>query len=109
MIAAGESGGILDTILQRLSEYIEKRVKLLSSVRKALIYPTAIIVIAIGEPAGVTRLTGAIALLPMTETCVASVCSTFRSVPATPSGQQPSALPRWARCACWRRLLSGPR
>ncbi|MGD8376367.1 MAG: type II secretion system F family protein [Acidobacteriota bacterium] len=48
MIAAGESGGILDTILQRLSEYIEKKVKLISSVRKALIYPTAIIVIAIG-------------------------------------------------------------
>jgi type IV pilus assembly protein PilC len=48
MIAAGEAGGILDTILQRLSEYIEKKVKLISAVRKALIYPTAIIVIAIG-------------------------------------------------------------
>jgi len=48
MIAAGESGGILDTILQRLSEYIEKRVKLIAAVRKALIYPTAIILIAVG-------------------------------------------------------------
>ena len=48
MIAAGEAGGILDTILQRLSDYIEKRVKLISSVRKALIYPIAIITIAIG-------------------------------------------------------------
>jgi type IV pilus assembly protein PilC len=48
MIAAGEAGGILDTILQRLSDYIEKKVKLISSVRKALIYPSAIIVIAIG-------------------------------------------------------------
>ncbi len=48
MIAAGESGGILDTILQRLSTYIEKRVKLQSAVRSAMIYPVAVITIAIG-------------------------------------------------------------
>ena len=48
MIAAGETGGILDTIMRRLSEYIEKKVKLITAVRKALIYPTAIIVIAVG-------------------------------------------------------------
>src|SRR6266704_2745041 len=46
MVAAGEAGGILDTILQRLSVYIEKAVKLRSQVRSALIYPTAVIVIA---------------------------------------------------------------
>ncbi len=46
MIAAGEAGGILDTILQRLSVYIEKAVKLASQVRSALIYPIAVIVIA---------------------------------------------------------------
>jgi type IV pilus assembly protein PilC len=46
MIAAGEAGGILDTILQRLSVYIEKAVKLRSQVRSALIYPVAVIVIA---------------------------------------------------------------
>ena len=46
MIAAGEAGGILDTILQRLSVYIEKAVKLASQVRAALIYPIAVIVIA---------------------------------------------------------------
>ena len=46
MIAAGEAGGILDTILQRLSVYIEKSVKLTSQVRSALIYPIAVIVIA---------------------------------------------------------------
>ena len=46
MIAAGEAGGILDTILQRLSVYIEKAVKLRSQVRSAMIYPTAVIVIA---------------------------------------------------------------
>jgi type IV pilus assembly protein PilC len=46
MIAAGEAGGILDTILQRLSVYIEKSVKLRSQVRSALIYPVAVIIIA---------------------------------------------------------------
>ena len=46
MVAAGEAGGILDTILQRLSVYIEKAVKLASQVRSALIYPIAVIVIA---------------------------------------------------------------
>ena len=46
MVAAGEAGGILDTILQRLSVYIEKAVKLRSQVRSALIYPVAVIVIA---------------------------------------------------------------
>lgn len=48
MVAAGEAGGILDTILQRLSTYIEKAVKLKSSVRSASIYPVAVITIAIG-------------------------------------------------------------
>ena len=46
MVAAGEAGGILDTILQRLSVYIEKAVKLASQVKSALIYPIAVIVIA---------------------------------------------------------------
>ncbi len=46
MVAAGEAGGILDTILQRLSVYIEKAVKLRSQVRSAMIYPVAVIVIA---------------------------------------------------------------
>ena len=48
MIAAGEAGGILDTILQRLSTYIEKIVKLRSAIRSALVYPVAVILIAIG-------------------------------------------------------------
>ncbi|NIP16905.1 MAG: type II secretion system F family protein, partial [Gammaproteobacteria bacterium] len=48
MVAAGEAGGILDTILQRLSTYIEKIVKLRSAVRSASIYPTAVITIAVG-------------------------------------------------------------
>jgi type IV pilus assembly protein PilC len=48
MVAAGEAGGILDIILQRLSTYIEKVVKLKSQVKSALIYPVSIIVIACG-------------------------------------------------------------
>jgi len=47
MIAAGEAGGILDTILQRLSVFIEKIVKLKRALRSALIYPMAILTIAI--------------------------------------------------------------
>jgi type IV pilus assembly protein PilC len=46
MIAAGEAGGILDTILKRLAVYIEKNVKLKGQVKSAMIYPTAVIVIA---------------------------------------------------------------
>lgn len=48
MVAAGETGGILDTILQRLSTFIEKIVKLKSAVRSAMIYPTVILTVAIG-------------------------------------------------------------
>jgi type IV pilus assembly protein PilC len=46
MIAAGEAGGILDTILKRLATYIEKNVKLKSQVKSALVYPVAVISIA---------------------------------------------------------------
>jgi type IV pilus assembly protein PilC len=46
MVAAGEAGGILDTILKRLATYIEKAVKLTGQVKSAMIYPTAVIVIA---------------------------------------------------------------
>jgi type IV pilus assembly protein PilC len=46
MIAAGEAGGILDTILKRLAVYIEKNVKLKGEVKSAMMYPVAVIVIA---------------------------------------------------------------
>jgi type IV pilus assembly protein PilC len=46
MVAAGEAGGILDTILKRLATYIEKAVKLKGQVKSAMIYPIAVIVIA---------------------------------------------------------------
>ena len=46
MVAAGEAGGILDTILKRLATYIEKAVKLKSQVKSAMVYPVAVIGIA---------------------------------------------------------------
>jgi type IV pilus assembly protein PilC len=48
MVEAGETGGILDTILQRLSTYIEKNVKLKAAVKSALIYPVGVLTIAGG-------------------------------------------------------------
>jgi type IV pilus assembly protein PilC len=47
MVEAGETGGILDLILQRLSTFIEKIVKLKRDVISALIYPTAVVVLAV--------------------------------------------------------------
>lgn len=48
MIAAGEAGGILDIILQRLATYIEKVVRLQAQVKSALVYPISVLVIAAG-------------------------------------------------------------
>ena len=47
MIEAGETGGILDTILVRISTYVEKAVKLKAAVKSALIYPVSVISIAV--------------------------------------------------------------
>ena len=47
MVAAGEAGGILDTILNRLAQYIEKAMKLKRKIRGAMIYPAVIISVAI--------------------------------------------------------------
>ena len=48
LVAAGEIGGILDTILNRLAIYIEKAVKLKGQIKSAMFYPIAILVVAIG-------------------------------------------------------------
>ena len=48
MVEAGETGGILDTILQRLSTYIEKNVKLQRAVKSALVYPVGVLTVAGG-------------------------------------------------------------
>src|SRR5690349_6481522 len=46
MIEAGETGGILDVILQRLATYVEKAVKLKAAVKSAMVYPVAVISLA---------------------------------------------------------------
>ncbi|HSD90824.1 MAG TPA: type II secretion system F family protein [Kofleriaceae bacterium] len=48
LVAAGEVGGILDTILNRLAVYIEKAVKLRGQLKSAMFYPAGILVVAIG-------------------------------------------------------------
>lgn len=47
MIAAGEAGGILDTILQRLSVFLEKAVKLKRGIISASVYPSIVVLVAI--------------------------------------------------------------
>jgi type IV pilus assembly protein PilC len=47
MMEAGETGGILDVILQRLAAYVEKAVRLRSAIKSALIYPVAVVSIAV--------------------------------------------------------------
>ncbi len=47
LVAAGEVGGILDTILTRLAVYIEKNAKLRKRVKGAMVYPTCILIVAI--------------------------------------------------------------
>jgi len=46
LVAAGEVGGILDTILQRLATYIEKAVKLKRQIKGAMVYPIGVIIVA---------------------------------------------------------------
>jgi type IV pilus assembly protein PilC len=48
LVAAGEVGGILDTILNRLSLYIEKAIRLKAKVKGAMVYPSVIITVAVG-------------------------------------------------------------
>jgi type IV pilus assembly protein PilC len=46
MIIAGEEGGVLETVLKRVAEYIEKSVKLQGKIKSALVYPVAVLVIS---------------------------------------------------------------
>lgn len=48
LIEAGEVGGILDTILKRLADYIEKAASLKAKVKSAMVYPACIITVAVG-------------------------------------------------------------
>ena len=47
MVEAGETGGILDTILARISQYVEKAVKMRAAIKSALVYPVSVILIAV--------------------------------------------------------------
>jgi len=47
MVAAGEAGGILDTILQRLAAYMEKFAKIKAQIKSAMIYPSVILFVAV--------------------------------------------------------------
>jgi type IV pilus assembly protein PilC len=47
MVEAGEAGGILDAILTRISQYVEKAVKMRAAIKSALVYPVSVIVIAV--------------------------------------------------------------
>ncbi len=48
MVAAGETGGILDTILNRLAAYMEKAMALKKKVKSAMVYPSTILAVAVG-------------------------------------------------------------
>ncbi len=47
MVAAGEAGGILDTILNRLAKHIEKAMKLKKQIKSAMVYPSVVILVAV--------------------------------------------------------------
>lgn len=47
LVAAGETGGVLDSVLQRLAIYIEKAMKLKKKVKGAMIYPSVVMFIAV--------------------------------------------------------------
>ncbi len=48
LVAAGEVGGILDTILGRLTTYIEKNMKIKKQIKSAMVYPSIVMIVAVG-------------------------------------------------------------
>ena len=119
MIAAGETGGILDTILERLAIYIEKEVKLKGQVTSALIYPLAVLTIAtvvVGVilwkviPTFAALFTGLGAELPL-PTRIVVACSEWlvESLPWLVAGAAAGSfgLGRYAATPQGRRVLDG--
>lgn len=51
LVSAGEVGGILDTILNRLATYMEKNMKLIAQVKSAMVYPSVVLIVALGVTA----------------------------------------------------------
>lgn len=119
MVAAGEAGGVLDVILQRLATYIEASVKLRAQVRAALTYPAAVVAIAAlvvaavlwkVVPAFTSLFDGLGATLPLPTRVVMAASDGFAvAVPVLLSGAGAGALAlrRFYRTPRGRRLVDG--
>lgn len=119
MIAAGEAGGVLDSILKRLAAYIEAHVKLRSQVKSALTYPAAVVVIAAVVVAAIlwkviptftSLFEGLGAVLPFPTRVVIAVSESF--ITAAPflllgGGLTVYILRRFYRTPRGRRLVDG--
>jgi len=88
LVEAGEVGGILDTILKRLADYIEKAESLKKKVKSAMVYPGVIVTVAVGVvaflmifviPAFANLFTGGGAELPAPTKLVMVVSDFFRN------------------------------
>lgn len=88
MVEAGEAGGILDVILQRLAAYIEKAASLKKKVKGAMVYPGAIVTVAFGVvtflmifviPAFATMFEGGGAKLPVPTAIVMGISNFFKN------------------------------
>lgn len=88
MVEAGESGGTLDVILQRLAGYIEKALALKARVKSAMVYPSAIVTVAVGVvaflmvfviPSFATMFSGTGKALPGPTQIVMDVSDLFRT------------------------------
>jgi len=88
LVEAGETGGILDVILKRLAEYIEKAEALKKRVKSAMVYPAVIVTVAVGVvaflmvfviPAFATMFEGAGQELPGPTRVVLAVSDFFRT------------------------------
>ena len=119
MVAAGEAGGVLDVILQRLAAYIETSVKLRAQVRAALTYPAAVVAIATVVvaavlwkvvPAFTSLFDGLGATLPLPTRVVMAASDAFAVVVPVlllAGGAGALALRRFYRTPRGRRLVDG--
>ncbi|MDP7040162.1 MAG: type II secretion system F family protein [Myxococcota bacterium] len=78
MISAGETGGVLDTILNRLATYIEKNSKLVKQFKGAMVYPAAIVIVST-----IITLVLLIYVIPMFESMFAEMGATLPALTQT--------------------------
>jgi type IV pilus assembly protein PilC len=119
MLEAGETGGVLEPVLQRLALHLEKSVKLRAAVKSALIYPVSVLVIALGVvvmllwkvvPIFATLFAGLNAALPLPTRLVIALSHFVAGYIwilglAVPGGA--AALKRWHATPRGRRALDG--